>query len=339
VPDDVTSPRAAARWRSEQITKHGRGEVATDARKVTVKDALDAVLADYAANGHASVRDAEGRASIIRDAIGGTLAADVTTTAVRTLQATWQKEERSAATVNRICDVLRRGLRLLARETPPRLHHVPYIPRLEERSPRGRRITTSDAEALRGALPEYLRDPFTLALLLGTRRGQLSRTRRAYVDLDAGLVTYPRHETKQAEEHAIPLDADALAIVERAMQRAVPWCPFLFHGPLCAPGRAPSKAKGGRRWGCVGDFKKAWATACEAAGVGHRRFHDTRVTFATDARAGGMSEGDAMAVGGWRTRSVFDRYNLGDVEALRERLAASRDRGKVLPLRRAGGKA
>src|SRR5438093_8981168 len=110
------------------------------------------------------------------------------------------------------------------------------------------------------------------------------------------------------------------------------------HGPDCRPGHKPSK-----RYGCVGNFEKPWRAAVKAAGlpVGRRGggvvFHCTRSTFATDARAGGMSEGDAMAVGGWKTRAVFDRYDLGDVEALRERLAASRGRrGKVVPLRRQG---
>jgi len=45
-----------------------------------------------------------------------------------------------------------------------------------------------------------------------------------------------------------------------------------------------------------------------------------------------------MALGGWKTRAVFDWYNLGDVEALRERLvAANAVSRKVVPLRRAGG--
>jgi len=47
-----------------------------------------------------------------------------------------------------------------------------------------------------------------------------------------------------------------------------------------------------------------------------------------------------MVLGGWKTRSVFDHYNLGDTEALRERLATAREqRGRVVALRRAGGKA
>ena len=118
----------------------------------------------------------------------------------------------------------------------------------------------------------------------------------------------------------------------------MPWCPFLFHGPDCRPGHTPSKV-----YGCVGTFHKAWATACEAAGfpVGRKAggyvFHHTRNTAATNLRAAGLSEADCMAVGGWKTRAVFDWYNLGDVEALRERLAAAQSVGrKVVPLRRQG---
>jgi len=45
-----------------------------------------------------------------------------------------------------------------------------------------------------------------------------------------------------------------------------------------------------------------------------------------------------MALGGWKTRAVFDRYNLGDVEALRARLATAREqRGRVVALRRSHG--
>jgi len=89
------------------------------------------------------------------------------------------------------------------------------------------------------------------------------------------------------------------------------------------------------RWGCLGDFKNAWAKALGAAGIGHRRWHDTRVTFATEARAAGLSETDCMALGGWKTRAV---YNLRDVEALRARLAAARmERAKVIALKKQAG--
>jgi integrase len=181
-----------------------------------------------------------------------------------------------------------------------------------------------------------MRPLFSLALSLGIRRGQLSRTLRRFVDLDRGVVAWPPSECKHAEAHTVPLDAEARALVEAAMAAAVPWCPFLLHGPDCAPGRKPSK-----KYGCVGDGRDAFRNAVEAAELPYGRkaggivFHCTRSTAATDLRAGGMEEADCMAVGGWKTRSVFARYNLGDTEALRERLTAARGRrGRVVPLRR-----
>ena len=115
--------------------------------------------------------------------------------------------------------------------------------------------------------------------------------------------------------------------------------PFLFHSPDCAPGHTPTKA-----YGCIGEFKKVWGKALKDAGLAAGRknavvvFHSTRVTAATDLRAGGLGEDEMMAVGGWKTREVFGRYNLGSIEALRERLTAARSRrGKIVPLKKAQG--
>jgi hypothetical protein len=60
-------------------------------------------------------------------------------------------------------------------------------------------------------------------------------------------------------------------------------------------------------------------------------FHHTRNSAATDLAAAGLTIEDVMAVGGWKTASVARRYNLGNLDALRARLVASR--GTVVPLR------
>jgi integrase len=207
---------------------------------------------------------------------------------------------------------------------------------LDERSEPARYITQAEADAIQAKLPEYLRPLFSLALALGIRRGQLSRTLRRYVDLERGVIAWPPSECKHRGAHTVPLDAEPLAIVQAAMDAAVPWCPFLLHGPDCAPGRKPSK-----RYGCVGDGRDAFQNAVEAAGLPFGRkaggivFHCTRNTAATDMRAGGLSQDDCMKIGGWKTAHVFQRYDLGDTEALRGRLAAARARrGQVVPMRR-----
>jgi hypothetical protein len=68
-------------------------------------------------------------------------------------------------------------------------------------------------------------------------------------------------EVKAKRDFVLPLAGRPLAIiVERHGARRLHWR-YVFHGPRCRPGHVPSK-----RYGCIGDFKRAWTTACKKAG-------------------------------------------------------------------------
>jgi integrase len=49
--------------------------------------------------------------------------------------------------------------------------------------------------------------------------------------------------------------------------------------------------------------------------------HDLRRTAARDFRRQGVSEGEIMKLCGWKTRAMFDRYNIIDETDLAEAVA------------------
>jgi hypothetical protein len=62
-----------------------------------------------------------------------------------------------------------------------------------------------------------------------------------------------------------------------------------------------------------------WHAACKRAKLGGRRIlHDFRRSAARSYRRAGVSEGVIMQIGGWRTRSVFERYNIKNQRDLQE---------------------
>jgi len=55
-----------------------------------------------------------------------------------------------------------------------------------------------------------------------------------------------------------------------------------------------------------------WQGATKRAGCEERLIHDLRRTAARDFRTAGVDEGTIMALCGWKTRAMFDRYNIVD---------------------------
>lgn len=91
-----------------------------------------------------------------------------------------------------------------------------------------------------------------------------------------------------------------------------------------------------RRGQPIGDFRKAWASACRAAGLQGRLVHDLRRTAARDFRRAAVSEGEIMRLCGWKTRDMFDRYNTIDSADL-SRAVAQRFNGNSSDKRQRNG--
>jgi integrase len=214
------------------------------------------------------------------------------------------------------------------------LPHRPHIAMLDESgNVREGFLEPADFEAVCTAtnkhgqtiLPPDVQDALRFAYLTGWRRGAVRSLEWRDVDLRARTLRLRAANAKNKRGKVLPLRADLLALLERRAEVRRPDCPYVFH----------------RDGKPLVDFRKAWKAACKAAGFSGLVPHDLRRSAARNAVRSGVPEQVAMELGGWRTRSVFARYNVtseADLAAAVERISGyvaerATEARKVRPLR------
>jgi len=146
----------------------------------------------------------------------------------------------------------------------------------------------------------------SLAYQLGWRKQELLRLERHQLDLELGTRRLEPGTTKNHQGRTAFLRPELrqllAAQVERVRgleRRTGSICRWLFpylEGPY----------RGQR----ISDFRKSWKTACRAAGVPGRLFHDFRRTAVRNMLRRGVTEKVTMGVAGHLSRRVFDRYAI-----------------------------
>ena len=198
------------------------------------------------------------------------------------------KKGNTPATINRYLATIRCLLRM-ARDEWQWLDSVPKVRLLPGEVERDRWLTRAEADRLIAACPPHLALIVRYALATGCRA-------REILDLEWNRVDLQRHtawlnKTKNGTPRGVPLNRDAVAVLCEQIGKHPQYC-FTFRGE-------PIKAN---------ISNKGWFAALKKAGIEDFRFHDLRHTWASWHRQAGTSCDELKELGGWKTRSMVDRY-------------------------------
>jgi len=266
--------------------------------RVRFDELAEDLLSDYRINGKNVVR-AELSVRHLKVEFEGMRVTAITTPRINIYIEERLAEGAANATINRELAALKRMLNLAAKQTPPKVDKVPYIPMLKENNVRKGFFEHDQFLALRDVMSEHLKGFVTFGYKVGWRISEISNLTWSRVDLKQGIVRLEAGETKNHEARTVYLDNELQEIFghqRKLCKKLGTALPYVF----------PNHDGTDR----VKRFDKAWRTACKKAKIGVRLFHDFRRTAVRNMVRAGVPERVAMMISGHKTRAVFDRYNI-----------------------------
>lgn len=220
-----------------------------------------------------------------------------------------RKAEASPSTANRYLALLRSILRA-ARDDWEWIDKVPRVRLFPEPKKRIRWITRDEAARLLGELPQHLADMAAFSLATGLRQNNVSYLRWDQLDLTRSMAWIHADQSKSGRAIAIPLNQDALAILQKRKGQHTLYV-FTYNGKPVAR-----------------TTTKAWQTALKRAGIEDFRWHDLRHTWASWHVQSGTSLQELQELGGWASFDMVLRYAHLASDHLKS--AASRIEGTLL---------
>jgi integrase len=320
----LSSRAEAQKLLTDRLSKIGRGEQFEIGRPVTVAE-LYGSLRTFTENNGSGKRAVTGlgwRWMHLAPFFAGMRATNVTTDAVERYKRQRRAEGAAPATVNRELATLRRAFNYGKRSTPPKVYSVPYIQMFKENNARQGFVEQDDfermaAEAHLDGL--WMRALLEVAYTYGWRRGEMLGLQVRQVDLYARTIRLDPGTTKNGEGREVVMTPE----VEELLRTAV---------ADKKPNDSVFTREGGNP---IRDFRGAWRNLCVRAGTGRwkcticgaastgvrcecggiRKYtglipHDFRRSAAKAARRAGVPESVIMAMGGWKTPSMFRRYAI-----------------------------
>ncbi len=273
--------------------------------RVTFEELCEDLKSDYFVNKRKATKIIEYPIKHLISSFSLYKAVDITTEKINAHIARRQQQGAKNATINRELAALKRMFSLAIQAG--KFSSKPHIPTLEENNARQGFLDHGNFLALRGNLSDYLQDPVTFLYLSGWRVSEMRALEWRDVDVAGKVIRLRPEVSKNKDGRLLPIKGELLDIIERAKQNRLLTCPNVFHNA----GQP------------IGSFRKAWKSACKAAGLGQLIVHDLRRSAVRNMVRAGIPERVAMSLSGHKTRAVFDRYNIvseADLAKAAERL-------------------
>lgn len=249
-----------------------------------------------------------------------------------------QKEGAALGTIKNELNALRHAFKLAQKKKKVLANEVPTFPSISVSDPREGFFERGEHEQVRAALPPDEGDLAEYLYWSGWRTSEAKGLLWSDVDEVAGSIRI--EDTKNGKPRTLPYSAlPALAeliahrreVTDAVQRKRSMKVNHVFH----------------RNGEPIRHFRRSWTSACIAAGLGHevrepdvldaagavvkrgrlvrkvalRIPHDYRRSAARNLSRAGVPEAVIMKLCGWKTRSVFDRYNVVPERDLAEGLA------------------
>ena len=270
-------PRATKEADAKRLLKRREGEISEGKLpgvyfdRVRFDELAEGFLADYRINGKRSIVRAERSVQHLKTFFEGARVTNITSPAIQKYIEKRREQKAANASINRELAALKRMLNLGARQTPPKVDRVPYIPMLHEDNVRKGFFEHGEFLTLRDALPDHLKGFVTFGYKTGWRFSEIAGLTWNQIDLSQNTARLEAGETKNREGRTVWLDDEVKAVILEQWERrkkANKLIGYVFTNKDGTEGQRTSEEPG--------------RSACKKAGLGHRLFHDLRRTrFAT----------------------------------------------------------
>ena len=270
--------------------------VGPQAERVRVQELGDDFLREYRINGRKSIDDVIARWNLhLKPFFAVMRAVDVSSEIISRYVDSRQRQAAKNATINRELAALKRMFHLGLHATPAKVLRIPAFPHLIENNVRKGFLEDGQYHNLVAYCPElWFRAILECGRTYGWRISELRNMQVGQIDLVQKVIRLEPGTTKNGEGREVVM-TDSVFTLLTACVSGKAADGFVFTRP------------DGKR---VKDFRRTWTKACEAAGLPGLLFHDLRRTAARNLRRAGVPETVIMKIGGWRTRSVFERYAI-----------------------------